>query len=420
MSILTRLATTAVALAIIIQLRLSSLGIAPISKPLPPLLPWPANPQILTGKLQKIGEGDLLGPECLVLKNGYMFMSLGDGRIVRAWHVKEGNGENLQWETLVRTGDNSASANCGKGGPTDSTKTEETCGRPLGMTIVNSSAVIDDGEEEDVLLVADAYRGLLLIRDIYSKGSAKLLTLATRAKTDDDGKSFQLLNGLIAAPDGAIYFTETSQDFHRRRIFHAAFDGRAAGRLLKFTKQNDVTVAAEELYMPNGLSVSHDEQYLLIVSGVQILKYSLKKRAMESKSFTSMPGTGDNIVTRQHLPNGTPSKCYWAALGSKFAEPFSLLKAVSEKPYLKSILIALVPYKTIVEAIPKLSALAVYGEDGTLLDIYQDGDASAPWLSEGTVFGDYVYLGSWYNDFLARVKVEELAVTSKSTKLMMV
>jgi hypothetical protein len=246
------------------------------------------------------------------------------------------------------------------------------------------------------------------------------LTLATRAKTDDDGKSFQLLNGLIAAPDGAIYFTETSQVFHRRRIFHAAFDGRAAGRLLKFTKQNDVTVAAEELYMPNGLSVSHDEQYLLIVSGVQILKYSLKKRAMESKSFTSMPGTGDNIVTRQHLPNGTPSKCYWAALGSKFAEPFSLLKAVSEKPYLKFILIALVPYKTIVEAIPKLSALAVYGEDGTLLDIYQDGDASAPWLSEGTVFGDYVYLGSWYNDFLARVKVEELAETSKSTKLMMV
>jgi hypothetical protein len=85
-----------------------------------------------------------------------------------------------------------------------------------------------------------------------------------------------------------------------------------------------------------------------------------------------------------------------------------LLKFLSERLWLKSIICGLVPYKTIVELVPKLSALAVYGEDGELIEFYQDTNATAPWLSEGKVFGDYLYLGSWYNPFLARVKLEDL------------
>ena len=71
------------------------------------------------------------------------------------------------------------------------------------------------------------------------------------------------------------------------------------------------------------------------------------------------------------------------------------MKALSEKPLLKSILCALVPYNTIVNAIPKLSALAVYGKDGALIDIYQDVNATAPWLSEAEHFGKHLYLASW-------------------------
>ena len=124
-----------------------------------------------------------------------------------------------------------------------------------------------------------------------------------------------------------------------------------------------------------------------------------------------MPGTGDNIDSMTRAPSSPdPKPCYWAGLGSKFAQPFSLLKLISEKPWLKAILVALVPYNTVVDLIPKLSAMAVYDVDGHMLQVYKDDSAIAPWLSEGKIFGEYLYLGSWYNPFLARVpltKIEE-------------
>lgn len=349
-------------------------------------------------------------PECLVVSNtnkNYMFLSLGDGRIVRSYYNKE---EELQWETLIHTGEHNV--DCGKGGPTDTNDAEERCGRPLGMIIVNKSSVMDvdvssETTKDDVLIVADAYKGLLFISGIYT-AHPEILSSYTSQSLTSLSRSFKLLNGVAAAPDGSIYFTETSSEFDRRRIFHAAFDGHATGVLYRYTKGRGIEVAARDIYMPNGLTVSHDGEYLLIVTGVQILRYSLKKLEMESVPFANMPGTGDNILAHDHLPNGAAVKCYWAALGSKFAMPFSLLKALSDKPLLKSLLVALVPYKMIVDAIPKLSALAVYGENGTLLDVYQDTEASVPWVSEAVRFGEYLYIGSWYNEFLGRVKVSDL------------
>jgi hypothetical protein len=135
---------------------------------------------------------------------------------------------------------------------------------------------------------------------------------------------------------------------------------------------------------------------------------------MEGEPFVRvMAGTGDNIDAKDHLPNGKKYNCYWAAYGSRFAKPFTLLKALSERPFLKSILCALFPYEIIINAIPKLSALAVYGEDGTLIDVIQDTSATAPWLSEAEQFGDHLYLASWYNSYLARVKMDELHIHNK-------
>ena len=78
-------------------------------------------------------------------------------------------------------------------------------------------------------------------------------------------------------------------------------------------------------------------------------------------------------------------------------------------PLLKSIIGALVPYKTLVAAIPKFSAIAVFdARTAELIEIYRDENNVAPWLSEATVFGEYLYLGSWFNNYLARVKVVHL------------
>ena len=167
--------------------------------------------------------------------------------------------------------------------------------------------------------------------------------------------------------------------------------------------------------MANGLAPTHDGTGLLIVSGVRILRYDIASGAMDPRPFVAaMPGTGDNVKAMDVLPSGERARCYWAALGGTYKRPFSLLEFLSGRPMLRSALLAVVPYRKIVDLIPKWTALAVYDEGGALIaTLTDDGGATgeggraarltAPWLSEAEPAGDYLYLASWYNPFLARI-----------------
>lgn len=405
--------------AVGIQWRLRSLNLWPVANGLPPLRPFPSNDSRLTGKVEIVGEGDLLGPESLVVGENQagkevLFTGLTDGRVVR---IEDNHGD-LSWASLVRTGSIplSDTTTCGKGWFADTSNTEAICGRPLGIRLVKRSTVDPkhDGatsQDEDVLVIADPYYGLLMITGIYGDTATRHI-LATRAKTDQEDYHFQLLNGIVQAPDGSLYITETSQNFQRRRIFYAALDGKPTGRLMRYTKDTgQVEVMATDIFMANGIDLSHDKNHLIIVAGVQVWKYSLHAQAMEPEPFIdSMPGTGDNLHTQKRLLTGEVRDCYWFGLGSKYSKPFSLLNVVSDKPFVKSLIAALVPYKTFVSAIPKFSGIVVFDADnGELIDVYRDESNVAPWLSEATIFGEYLYLGSWFNNYLARVKVEELS-----------
>jgi hypothetical protein len=229
-----------------------------------------------------------------------------------------------------------------------------------------------------------------------------------------------LLNAVVKVPSSSdIYLTESSQQFKRRRIFYAAMDGRATGRLLRYRHDTGVVeVVANNIFMPNGITLSHDEKNLFIVSGVQILTFDIESQQFETPFVTVMPGTGDNIKAMNELPNGKKMKCYYAALGGIYKQPFSLLHFLSDKPRLRSLILAIVPYTKIIDLIPKWTALAVYGEEGQLIETLGDDGTQVdengkkiqltyPWLSEMEPVGGYMYLSSWYNPFLARIKRQD-------------
>ena len=217
--------------------------------------------------------------------------------------------------------------------------------------------------------------------------------------------------------------TETSTKHQRRRIFHAFMEGSSTGRLLRYRK-GGVTVVADNIYMANGLSISHDGRSLLIVSGVQILRYDIGSGILHSRPFVStMVGTGDNIKTMSVLPNGRRAKCYWAAMGGMYKRPFSLLQYLSNRVWSRSLLLALVPYGRIINLVPKWTALAIYDVDGMLIEtltydgLLGGGDGgdggggcaiTAPWISEVEPVGHYLYLASWYNPFLARIDTRDI------------
>ena len=407
---------------VLLHSRLAFLGLSPVNFDLPRPLPLP-NPGSTTRlhevAFEIVGEDSILYPEALVKSpNGeFAFLSLGDGRIVRMTTEDPLEWRDLSWQTVVRTGEDSE--DCGSGGPSDETEMESFCGRPLGLLLTRRSTIDPyyssrTSADEDVLLVADSYKGLLMVTNIYGDGVIRVL--ATRAVQDPSGYRFHLLNALVQTPDGSVYFTETSRRFHRRRIFYEAMDGNPSGRLLRYSKHRGgvVDVGAQGVYMANGLALSHDGRSLLIVSGVTIRRFDLALRRLDPKPFIAvMPGTGDNLRQMNVLPTGERRKCYWAGLGGKYAQPFSLLHYVSDQPWVRSVLLALVPYKKVIDLVPKWTALAIYDEGGELIDMMlddgkdKDGESTAvrvPWVSEVEPLGDYLYFLSWYNPFLARIK----------------
>jgi hypothetical protein len=473
--------------ALALRLRLSHLGLSPSSFALPDLPAFDPDNRLCGIDVERIGDGDLVYPECLVVvvvsasdddddddqgggAPGTMFASLGDGRVVRLTGIDEPSGPT--WSTVLRTGPSvdaltrggaSAAADeededddddydddrggdygrrCGSGGPSDDHPihgpSEHICGRPLGMWLSTPSSgrtTTTRRREDDVLLVADAYRGLLSVSgNIYGlpgPGKAEVRVLATRADSDPPGYKFALLNSVLQIPDdsgGDVYMTETSTRFQRRRIFHAVMDGAPDGRLLRYRpKEKTVEVVADGIYMANGLALTHDGTGLLVVSGVRILRYDISSGTLDTtRPFVdAMPGTGDNVKTMDVLPNGERRRCYWVALGGTYKRPFSILKFLSDMPMLRSVLLAIVPYRKLIDLIPKWTALAVYGEDGALIDTLTDdggtattggedgkattvGGVTAPWISEAEPAGDYLYLASWYNPFLARIDKRDI------------
>ena len=411
----------------LIQYKLQSLGLAPIPFDLPELPTFTPDNRLANVPIEKLGEHDLVYPESFVLSSDekFAFISIGDGRIVR---INDPSKADISWDTIGRTG--IEDDQCGKGGPADDNDMERKCGRPLGLWLASRSSVdknfksddSDTAQDEDVLLVADAYKGFLMVTGI-TDDQPVIHTLASRAESDPSEYTFKLLNAAVQVPStGDIYITETSQKFERRRIFYAGMDGRATGRLLRYKRSSGVIeVVAENVFMPNGITVSHDQQSLLIVCGVKILRFDLNSQRLDPKPFIEvMPGTGDNIKSMQELPNGEKVNCYYVALGGTYKKPFSLFKLVSDKVWLTSFILAVVPYQKIIELTPKWTALAVFDTEGKMIESFTDDGTSkidkdgkkipveVPWISEFEPVGEYLYLLSWYNPFLARLKRSEL------------
>jgi len=357
---------------------------------------------------ERVGDGDLCGPESLAVSSWggtpTLFTGLQDGRIVRLTHSSPGG--RPQWETVARTGRMHSSGHCGDGGSTDTAGTEPTCGRPLGLRVAARGSILPSRPGvtgEVVLVVADAYYGLLCVLHPHggASGTPEIVTLATRAAGDPSGHTFSLLNDVVQAPDGTLYFTETTQEYQRRRIFYAFFSGRPTGRLLSWREGEGARVVADGIFMANGVTLSIDGTHLLIVSGVSVLKYSLARGEMEPAPLVAaLPGSGDNIRTTWHTPSegsaDTPTPCYLAGLGSRYSQPFSLMHAAGDWPWVRQLMASMLPYASIVNAIPKYGILAVIAANGTILETFQDPSGKWPWLSEGEYFDGFLYLGSWY------------------------
>ena len=133
------------------------------------------------------------------------------------------------------------------------------CGRPLGMRFHNGS-----------LIVVDSYKGLFSVNVL--SGDKELLF-----KPEESGEfSCGLLNNPVVLSNGSIYFTCASSRLPLHAIF--ASDFPISEYLWEPSKSNDTgslfhynpitrqtyLVGGKQLFFPNGIVKSANENFLLI------------------------------------------------------------------------------------------------------------------------------------------------------------
>jgi len=302
--------------------------------------------------LETISLGDNHGPETIAVDaHGGVYAGTKEGRIVR---VVDSRAEN--W---VSTG-----------------------GRPLGLRF----------DRDGSLLVADAFRGLLRVMP-----NGEVIALAPE---------IAYANSVDVAPDGRVYFTDSSTKFGAR-AWHGSYEASLLdilehgghGRLLVYdprTKKTSTVLTG--LNFANGVAIAHDSSFVLVAEtgSYRVLRHWLAgpKRGRTETLLENLPGFPDNLST------GLDGR-FWVG----FASPRNqLLDALSSMPRLRKV----------VQRLPKIirpkavayGHVVAFDRDGRVLASLQDPAGSYRLTTGATETAEFLYVGSLEMASLARLKNE--------------
>jgi sugar lactone lactonase YvrE len=204
--------------------------------------------------IQRLGEGLAPKPEDVAFDaQGRLYTGYEDGRILR-WDAQR-----TRVEEFANTG-----------------------GRPLGLKF----------DARGNLIVADSYDGLIAIDP-----TGKITVLATEC----DGLPFRFTDDLDIAADGTIFFSDASWKYGQTRYLDDIIEHRPNGRLLRYDPATGrTTQVLGDLYFANGVAVSPDQQYLLVVETgcYRVRRYWLagEKAGETDILIDNLPGFPDGIT----------------------------------------------------------------------------------------------------------------------------
>lgn len=236
--------------------------------------------------IEHIFADELNAPEDVAISaNGTIYLSLGDGQIVTA------DTETSEWRPFTRTG--ASLESCG------SLASEPDCGRPLGLKFVSArdytrylshydKQVVDD----QVLIVADAYKGLLLV-----DAQGNVISLVQSV----EGRKIHFANALAIAQNGSVYFSDSSARFQRNQVLYEVLESQPTGRIIAFNPKTNISYqVATHLPFPNGIALSNNDQTLFIALTTRYKIIQLDLQTKTSSTLSHFAGIPDNI----HLHDG--------------------------------------------------------------------------------------------------------------------
>lgn len=218
-----------------------------------------------------------------------------------------------------------------------------------------------------------------------------------------DGQALVFANDLDVGPDGTIYFTESSTRFDAAGAgpVRAIAENRADGRVLAHDpKTGDTRVVATGLYFPNGVTVTHGGQALLVA---ETARYRL------SRVWLAGPRAGETEVVPHPLP-GIPdglmhdgAGTVWIALVPR--NP--LLDGLAPHPWLRNAMAGLPDGVLMGMAAGKaIGLVAALDEEGRLKRLLQDDTGRMKGgVANVTPVGRDLYLGTKWGHWVAVLRL---------------
>lgn len=340
----------------------------------PPALSGPLAVNTRLQKGRRLFTDKLRGPESFAAdEEGNVYTGTVDGKL---WRI----GPNDSLTFITQMGQNLAE--CGS-----STDFEPLCGRPHAVRL----------DRHGQLIVADSYLGL---HSVDPKTGRKTLLVANSQGAG--GVPFAFLNGLeISSQTGLVYFTDSSSRWGRRHVKLEVIELNDLGRLLTFDPQTgSVKVLLDSLYMPNGIVLSPDEDFLLLAetSIARILRFWLKgpQAGTTEVVLDNMVGYPDNIRRSDH---GTYLVGMSTTRFRRLLPPF--LDLIAPYPSVKRFLAKVIPLRWYDLLLPRYALVLELGPDGQTVGSLHDPEGLLTWaVSDVFQHGDRTYLGSTDLPFL--------------------
>ncbi|KAF7634794.1 Str_synth domain-containing protein [Meloidogyne graminicola] len=365
--------------------------------PQPPALKGPLKPNNYLRNAQLLLKGKISGPESLVVekdgKNTIIYTGTWDGKL-----LKIANG--VVKKTLkIRPGKKSYA--CG-----GSYHTEPKCGRPLGIRRLN----------EKEFIVAEAYSGLYsvdfengVVTQIFS---TEILIENKKCNFANDLDILDILNGTSSF---TVFLSHSSTRWDRRRFLHDFLEGKSTGRLLRIDFETihkpQASVALEGLAFANGVQLHPDGETLLVseCSRARILRYhhSGPKKGQYSVFIKNLPGFPDNIRL------SSSGQSFFVGMASvRHSEQFiSFIDFLGRYPWIRWGIVQLVPQQYLASLLTlfsqKYGLVLELDLTGKIIRSYHDPTGTVvQGVSQASDDGNFLYLGSFHADFIAKVPMK--------------
>jgi sugar lactone lactonase YvrE len=322
--------------------------------PAPPDYTGAHAPNTRLAGLNLIDIGEEVGPEHLAIgPDGLLYAAMTSGNLVRM-DLDGGNRE-----VFARTG-----------------------GRVLGFAF-------DAGGR---MIAADAILGLLAIA---ADGSVSLLTDRV-----GEGDPIGYANSVVVAPDGTIYFTQSSTRFRPAEwggTLQASvldiIEQSASGRVLAFDPAAGTTrVVAHGLSFANGIALSSDGHTLFVNETGRYRIWKIDGRANGVDVASGSPQAAvlrDNLIGYpDNLMRGRDGRI-WVGL---FRPRNPAADSLADRPFLRKVLLRL-PRSLLPLGKPYGHVFAI-DESGRVVEDLQDPEGAYPETTGATETADRLYIHS--------------------------